>query len=202
MKLFVIYFLSIFFLQFGANAFALSQPPSNVNNLCPQQIVVAIDCPKNQNDFQLLRHLGKYTGPKMELTPDHRQMICSYGASEWISKYIFRDMSGEKTIIVSSLYELSSVADMIRQMGFNLGRFSKKTLPFTMVTYRQDKRNYTPDQMFLYSGLESTFGEGNLSMADTDDSVSTMIINERYLKSQNAAADTYVTGSNCIIAIK
>jgi hypothetical protein len=191
----------LFFLFLLISSFALA-------NECPQQLVVGIDCTDNGGDFQLLKHLGKYTQPRMEVEPSNSQMVCSYGVSEWVSKYKIVDGLGEKTVTVTSTEQLVGVANVIRQKGFKMDYFDRKTGPFTMVTFRNEpvrnepaKQNRTPDQMFLFSGLESTFGKDNLAVT-TGNKISTVIINERYLKSQDAATDTFVTGSNCVVMIK
>jgi hypothetical protein len=172
-------------------------------NSCPPSVVISVQCAPNKKDFQLVKHLGKYTLPKMEYDNATNIMICSYESDQWASKYRYINNNQEKFINASSLNDLVDVVNIINSTGFKADYFSNKSNPYVMLTYKENNNYFHPDQIFLYSGLESTFGNNGFTVsALSKDAVSTYVINERYLKSQNIAADTFQTGSNCTVAIK
>lgn len=196
MRTFLFLFFILFLtLQLEANDQVLPQ-----ENLCPKQMIVTIECAENNNEFQLLKHAGRYTEPKMELNENSSHMICTYSAHEWISRYKVVDDSGSRIVSVTNLQELGSVAHHVRSKGF---QFGSDVSPFSMITYKSLDNNFTADQMFLYSGLESTFGKNNVTVAAINNTnITTAVLSDKYMKSENAAADSYVTGSNCFIQIK
>lgn len=138
----------------------------------------------------------------MEYDQSHQLMVCSYSSEEWFTKYKFIDQSGEQTLTVSSLAQLSAVVGVIKNKGFKIDHFSDLSRPFSTVTYNFKDKKITPNQLFLFSGLESTFGEDDLPVTLSQHKVSTVIVNDRYAKSRNIAADTFRTGGNCVLTIK
>ncbi len=193
MKVFV--FVLIFSLF--ESAFAIAE-----NFHCPDQISIAIECQKSNRELQLISHIGNYFNPTHEIDPESKSLICSYSSDTWTSTYFFVDNISERIIRVSTLEDLSMVAQLVRQTGFPVEYFGDYTSPFTMMTYPLNDPQHAPEQLFLFSGLESTFDQNNFSIAALDaKSFSTVVINEKYLKSQDAAADTFQTGNNCSVSI-
>ena len=181
----------------------LSNPNLAIARVCPQEIVVSIECAPQAMDFQLLSHIGRYSQPKIERDFNKDLMICTYLSNEWISKYKYIEGSQEITALATNLKELYGIVKVIDKKGFKVDHFSEKSNPFTMVAFNDKEENLKPEQMFLFSGLESTFENNNFNVGASDENkVSTIVINERYLKSQDVAADTFQTGSNCHIKIK
>jgi hypothetical protein len=172
-------------------------------NSCPPAVLVSVQCAQAQKDFQLIKHLGKYTQPKMEFNNSQNVLICTYKSDEWISKYRYVTKNEERFITASSLEDLASVASIIHSSGFKVDYFDVKSNPFTTLTYKEKNNYFKPDQIFLYSGLESTFENNSFAVsASNKDLVSTIVINDNYMKSHDVAADTFQTGSNCLIEIK
>lgn len=139
----------------------------------------------------------------MDFDKSQNVMVCSYGSREWVSKYRYSHNNNQKYVSVSNLEDLAGIVLLINSKGFKVDHFGSNSNPFSMLTFKEKNNQLTADQIFLFSGLESTFENNSFSVnALNKHMVSTIVINERYLKSQNAAADTFETGSNCLVAVK
>lgn len=170
---------------------------------CTPQVFISLECAPNQKTFQLIKHFGKYNQPKTEFNEAQNMIICSYRSNEWVSQYRYVHGHTEKILNVTNLEDLANVVNIIRELGFKVDHFGNNSYPFSMLTYKEEKNQYLADEIFLFSGLESTFENNNFGVKARDKKmVSTVVINERYLKSQDVTADTFETGSNCIIQIK
>lgn len=193
---------SPFVLFFFTISFFLGSISKADTNFCPSQVIVTIECLDDGSAFQLIKHLGKYTNPKMEMSSDNQRLVCSFGVNQWVSKYKVKVGNQNRMESATSTQQLLQVANFIDKKDFNFVKMNGNPDPFAVVTYKQKSQNFEQDQMFLFSGLESTFGKDNFNVSANGEVMSTVIVNDRFLKSQNAAADTYVTGSNCIVSIK
>lgn len=200
LKAFGFFFIFTFFSHFGFEGFLALASADAV--ICPKQVTVAIQCEVATKEFQLISHVGTYNSPAYEEDPASGLMICNYSSDSWTSTYRYVDSISERIIRVSSLEDLSMVVQLVRQMGFPVEYFGDYASPFTMVTYKLKDPKRAPEQLYLFSGLESTFDEDNFSVAALETKkFSTVVINENYLKSQNAVADTFRTGNNCSVSM-
>lgn len=187
----------VFIFALFDNAFAIAEESN-----CPSQITVAIQCENSNKGFQLISHIGTYLNPTYEIDSSSGSMICSYNSHNWTSTYRYVDRISERIIRVSSLEDLSMVVQLVRELGFRVEYFGDYTTPFTMVTYKLKDPQRAPEQLFLFSGLESTFDDDNFSVAALETKkFSTVVINEKYLKTQDAATDTFQTGNNCSVSL-
>lgn len=178
--------------------------PLYAGNQCPQKISILLECEPSQNHFQLVRHKGNYIHPQMDFDKKENLLVCSYVTNQWSSTYKYSDAGIEKIIQVTSLGGLSDIVHLVDQIGFKVDHFGINSNPFLMLTFKPNEKYFSLDQVFLFSGLESTFdGANNFSVDALDNKkFSTIVINEKYLKSGNTTADTFVTGSNCSVKIK
>jgi hypothetical protein len=170
---------------------------------CPPSVLLAIECPDSARNFQLLKHIGKYSQPKLDFDASKNVVVCSYVSNEWISKYKYLENNEQKVVSATTPQDLSGIVRVISDRGFNIDNFSGNLNPYSVVTFKQKNSKFVLDQVFLYTGLESTFEKDNFAVNTLDKrKISTIIINDRYLKTEDAAADTFQTGSNCLVTVK
>lgn len=167
---------------------------------CPHQVEIKIKClSEEEKDFQLIEHLGQYSYPEVNFNPNVSRMICTYRAINWFSLY---KIPG-KTKRVAQLGDMVEVVQAIQAKGFNTGYFSNLTSPYSMLTFKQQNQKLSLDQLFLFSGIESTYENQNFNVAALNfNKVSTVVVNDKYLKTRNNAADAFFTGSKCLVSIK
>jgi hypothetical protein len=194
-------FLIIIFFLISTTLFSA---PSYAKNKCPKEVSVLLECKPSPKKFQLLRHIGKYLNTQVDLEKKENLLVCSYASKTWSSTYKYDDVGIEKIIQVTSLQGLSNIVQLVDQIGFKVDHFGINSTPFLMLTFKPHRHYFSLYQMFLFSGLENTFdGADNFSVDAFDrKKFSTIIINEKFLKTGNATADTFVTGSDCSAKIK